>query len=254
MAPIFQRTIFELLGGVRTLNFNRLGWGDHEAERLAVVLPLCLQLERLELVWNEIGDGGIVVLAKALRKRGAMPRLRTLCLSYNSYGDLALTALSRAIAKKGALPALQRLEVSGLRSLALLAACQARGIGLVTAGSLHASRITSSSGVPSLLRVSSLDSSEAETEARLSEAPTSAPTDRTTESTDNFVQEESLSSVWEAWNAATSRTSAEEPPLPRTRAPNMAPKPATSVSREPNPFVGTVLGSLRRRALVTFRL
>lgn len=250
MAPIFQRTIFELLGGVRTLNFNRLGWGDHEAERLAVVLPLCLQLERLELVWNEIGDGGIVVLAKALRKRGAMPRLRTLCLSYNSYGDLALTALSRAIAKKGALPALQRLEVSGLRSLALLAACQTRGVGLVTAGSLHASRITSSIGVPSLLRVSSLDSSEAETEARLSEAPT----DRTTESTDNFVQEESLSSVWEAWNAATSRTSTEEPPLPRTRAPNMAPKPATSVSREPNPFVGTVLSSLRRRALVTFRL
>jgi hypothetical protein len=140
--------------------------------------------------------------------------------------------------------------VSGLRSLALLAACQTRGIGLVTAGSLHASRITSSIGVPSLLRVSSLDSSEAETEARLSEAPT----DRTTESTDNFVQEESLSSVWEAWNAATSRTSTEEPPLPRTRAPNMAPKPATSVSREPNPFVGTVLSSLRRRALVTFRL
>ena len=213
MAPIFQRTIFELLGGVRTLNFNRLGWGDHEAERLAVVLPLCLQLERLELVWNEIGDGGIVVLA---------------------------------IAKKGALPALQRLEVSGLRSLVLLAACQAREIGLVTAGSLHASRITSSSGVPSLLNVSSYESSEAETEARLSEAPT----DRTTEMTDNFVPEESLSSVWEAWNAATSSTSTEEPPLPRTRAPN----PATTASHEPNAFVGTVLGSLRRRALVTFRL
>ena len=246
MAPIFQRTIFELLGGVRTLNFNRLGWGDHEAERLAVVLPLCLQLERLELVWNEIGDGGIVVLARALRKRGALPRLRTLCLSYNSYGDLALTALSRAIAKKGALPALQRLEVSGLRSLVLLAACQAREIGLVYVGSLHASRITSSSGVPSLLNVSSYESSEAETEARLSEAPT----DRTTEMTDNFVPEESLSSVWEAWNAATSSTSTEEPPLPRTRAPN----PATTASHEPNAFVGTVLGSLRRRALVTFRL
>ena len=38
-----------MLGGVRELIFNRQGWGDPEASQLAVVLPLCRQLSRLEL-------------------------------------------------------------------------------------------------------------------------------------------------------------------------------------------------------------
>lgn len=72
VAPKFRETLFDLLGGVRELNFNGLGWGDSEVEALADVLPLCGQLTGLNLrsnVW--IGDVGVAALAGGLRRGGA---------------------------------------------------------------------------------------------------------------------------------------------------------------------------------------
>merc|ERR1712185_864904 len=41
VAPKFRETMFEVMGGVQELNFNKLKWGDDGVKALAVVLPLC---------------------------------------------------------------------------------------------------------------------------------------------------------------------------------------------------------------------
>lgn len=135
VAPKFKQTIFCLLGGVQALNFNRLGWGDQEAQKLAKVLPLCHHLEKLEMVQNSIGDRGMTALARAMCDEGSLPCLRTIKLSYNAYGDRALKVLAKAVKSRGALAALKFLDVCGRRHPALVAACQARGIELKVAGS-----------------------------------------------------------------------------------------------------------------------
>ena len=77
VAPKFCETMFEVMGGVRELNFNALKWCDTGVEALAVVLPLCGQLTKLTLVRNSIGVAGTAALAKVLGG-GTLPSLKTL--------------------------------------------------------------------------------------------------------------------------------------------------------------------------------
>ena len=58
VAPKFRETMFEVMGGVRTPNFNYLKWGDDGIKALAVVLPLCGQLTTLEWSGHELDPEG----------------------------------------------------------------------------------------------------------------------------------------------------------------------------------------------------
>ena len=153
VAPMFRDTVLELLGSVKELNYNKLGWGDAhavllarsiacanephlprylcapplplltgdaQAIRLARVLPLCAQLQTLQLTGNAtIGDAGVRAIAEALagggstaglaegcsRDRG-LPvggRLRDLRLGGNSIGDDGVAALVRCASREGGL-------------------------------------------------------------------------------------------------------------------------------------------------------
>ena len=73
VAPKFRETMFEVMGGVRELNFNRLNWRHAEVKALAVVLPLCGQLSVLKLESNSFSDAGMVALLSAM---GAMAQLQ----------------------------------------------------------------------------------------------------------------------------------------------------------------------------------
>lgn len=64
VAPKFKRTIFELLGGINELSYERLGWGDEQLVELSRVLPLCGLLRALRLEGNLIGDRGAQALAQ----------------------------------------------------------------------------------------------------------------------------------------------------------------------------------------------
>ena len=145
VAPKFQQTIFLLLGGVRELNFNRLGWSDSEVTRLATVLPLCRQLTALELVSNAMGDAGLVALVQGLGGHGSLPCLRTLKLSYNRYGDVGLRALAALLRKPTNLPSLRVLWTSQ-QNKSLAAVCTRRGIKLEVSGSKRGWSHASSSG------------------------------------------------------------------------------------------------------------
>ena len=119
----------ELLNDVGELNYNKLNWGDDEARRLAIVLPMCVSLRVLHLTGNgRIGDEGMAALAHACGA-GAAPKLAELRLGGNSIGDDGLRALCDAVGGNGALPVLEQLHLninligdSGLRSLAHAAA------------------------------------------------------------------------------------------------------------------------------------
>jgi hypothetical protein len=95
VAPKFRETMFQVMGGVRELNFNKLGWGDAEFMALAAVLPLCGQLTKLRASFNKLGDAGMVALAGAI---GALAQLTELDLGCNQIGDAGLTALANACA------------------------------------------------------------------------------------------------------------------------------------------------------------
>ena len=103
VAPKFRDTIFEVMGGVRELNFGKLNWGDTEVEALAIVLPLCGRLWKLQLHANAFGDAGLAALSGAM---GALPSLWHLHLEMNNIGDVGLSALASACAK-GAMAQLQ---------------------------------------------------------------------------------------------------------------------------------------------------
>merc|ERR1712216_980100 len=96
VAPKFCEATFELLGGVRVLNFGRLGWGSSEFEALAVVLPLCGQLNKLQLHENPCGDAGVAAIARAI---ASMANLVKLFLGNNQISDAGVISLSEAIGK-----------------------------------------------------------------------------------------------------------------------------------------------------------
>ena len=75
VAPKFRDTTFELLGGVKELNFTQLKWGDAHVQALAVVLPLCAQLTELRLGGNAFGDAGLSAIAEACVEGGALAKL-----------------------------------------------------------------------------------------------------------------------------------------------------------------------------------
>ena len=83
------------LAGVECLDFERCGWGDDEACRLSLVLPLCARLERLNLASNHIGDAGACALAGALSLADGdnLGSLRSLALDANGVGDAGAAAL-----------------------------------------------------------------------------------------------------------------------------------------------------------------
>ena len=95
VAPKFRETMFEVMGGVDTLNFGRLQWGDAEAKALAVVLPLCGKLTKLQLHANSFGDAGMVALAGAM---GALAQLTRLNLNSNNIGDPGVQSLAEVCA------------------------------------------------------------------------------------------------------------------------------------------------------------
>ena len=75
VAPKFRDTTFELLGGVKKLDFNYLKWGDAGVQALAVVLPLCAQLTVLKLQGNAFGVAGLSAIIKACVEGGALAKL-----------------------------------------------------------------------------------------------------------------------------------------------------------------------------------
>ena len=111
VAPKFRETMFEVMGGVHELNFGVLKWGDKEIKALAVVLPLCRQLTKLQVHRNRFGDAGMIALAGAM---GALAQLTRLDLTFNSIGDAGLNAFAEAIkpTADNASGALDKLTVS----------------------------------------------------------------------------------------------------------------------------------------------
>ena len=109
VAPKFRETMFEVMGGVKELNFGLLQWGDAEVQALAVVLPLCGQLTKLLVHGNSFGNAGMVALAGAM---GALDNLELLMLNSNQIGDDGISALAKAITpSKDGKGALDKLTV-----------------------------------------------------------------------------------------------------------------------------------------------
>ena len=99
----FRETTFELLGGVKELNFNKLNLGDDEAVQLAVVLPLCAKLTKLKLMSTQVGDKGAAALAGAIKGNGVVKKL---LLDNNHIGDPGAAAFSDALRINGVLETL----------------------------------------------------------------------------------------------------------------------------------------------------
>ena len=94
VAPKFRETMFEVMGGVRTLDFTDLKWGDEGIKALAVVLPLCGQLTTLKLVGNAIGPEGARAIGEWLRDNRS---LKVLNLQWNKIGAEGAKALADAL-------------------------------------------------------------------------------------------------------------------------------------------------------------
>ena len=72
VAPKFRETMFQVMGGVRKLNFGCLEWGHEGIKALTVVLPLCRQLRELWIGGNSFGDAGLISLVGTI---WAIPQL-----------------------------------------------------------------------------------------------------------------------------------------------------------------------------------
>ena len=59
---LYERTLREGFGAIKELSYGLLGWSDREAEKLAIVLPLCSKLTTLLLENNQLGDAGASIL------------------------------------------------------------------------------------------------------------------------------------------------------------------------------------------------
>ena len=91
---LYQKALFEQLATTQRLTFQKLAWGDAEAFKLALVLPMCSVVVELNLSTNMIGDKGMIDLAESL---GALPMLETLNLASNMIGDPGISRLSGAL-------------------------------------------------------------------------------------------------------------------------------------------------------------
>jgi len=91
---MYQKSLFDILHTTPKLVFSKLGWGDVELARLALVLPLCSSLTELHLASNSISDKGIIALAESL---GSLAHLEILDLSSNEVGDPGASRLAGAL-------------------------------------------------------------------------------------------------------------------------------------------------------------
>ena len=93
VSSLYKSTLIEILSNTMRLTFNRVGWDDDDASKLALVLPLCSSLRELHLGNNRIGDQAMIMLTQEL------PRLRyleVLNVSSNVIGDPGVSRLSGA--------------------------------------------------------------------------------------------------------------------------------------------------------------
>ena len=126
-----------LLGGLEELDFRRCGWGDSEACRLAVVLPLCARLKRLMLSSNRIGSVGAAALATALG-HSTLSTLELLALDNNAIGDAGAAALfQRMTPTEDAEANLAKLKTLTLANNELSDAAVLGLMGNVTGGALY---------------------------------------------------------------------------------------------------------------------
>jgi len=93
-SDMYQRSLFDVLQTSVTLTFSKLGWGDIEMARLALVLPMCSSLTELRLECNSIGDTGIVALAESL---SSLHQIEILSLNSNEIGDPGASRLAGAL-------------------------------------------------------------------------------------------------------------------------------------------------------------
>ena len=95
VAGIYKETLLGVLGGAVDLRYERLGWGDEEAELLASVLQYATSVTYIVLINNRIGDRGAKAIAQAI-KEGAAPKLRRINLDANLIGSSGTAALRDA--------------------------------------------------------------------------------------------------------------------------------------------------------------
>ena len=108
VAPKFRETMFEVMGGVGELNFGKLKWGNAEIKALAVVLPLCGRLTKLQVHGNAFGDASMVELAGAM---GALDNLAVLHLLRNQITDDGFATLMPFLKKGGKLSNLTEFSI-----------------------------------------------------------------------------------------------------------------------------------------------
>ena len=114
VAPKFERTIEEVLGGAEKLDCNALPWGDAGAVQLAGVLRMCVSLKELQLYGAGVGDAGAAALGEALgAMRGAS--LEVLGLWANGIGDDGAMALAEGL--KTCTAPLRGLNLEGNRRI-----------------------------------------------------------------------------------------------------------------------------------------
>ena len=106
---IYQDTVIETLACSSKLIFNRLDWNDMDASRLALLLPLCSQVQELHLSCNNIGDQAVIMLTQTL---GSLTSLSVLNLSSNRIGDSGASRLSAALTDGALRTSLKSLDLS----------------------------------------------------------------------------------------------------------------------------------------------
>lgn len=97
VAPKFRRALVEILSDAKVLNFNGAHWRDEEIQALIRILPLCRNLERLQLAGNHIGNKGFRDLFQCIHLQRSS-RQSLLCLKqvwvYNNPGGDIQDAVS----------------------------------------------------------------------------------------------------------------------------------------------------------------
>jgi len=71
----YARAFLEVIAAAEELAFNELGWGDKEAETLALALSRCRRLRKLTLYGNRIGEVGAAALVQVLSRLGSLQEL-----------------------------------------------------------------------------------------------------------------------------------------------------------------------------------